>query len=413
LRICIVDRQFYPVTKEIGSPVSMAAQYQAESFVREGHQVTVITGSKTWKPAPRRSIGLPFSLIEIWSARLPSAPGRILGDLIYSVRCALAVSTEVKLGTDIVFYHSHPALFLAELLGIVNPGLRKTAVSQHASLEQNDAHFIDVVGSAIKKFALPRTRLILTQSGPIKAELSRRFHVVESNIIVLPICAGIDTTIFKPDQPSAHLRAALGFENMDKMVLCVGSFSPGKNQMALLEAFAVVALRIPNAKLVLVGRVELESYYRLMLRFIEERPKLRNRIAIRSFVESYAELSEYYNTADVCALVVLEEGGLHRSLMEAMACGRACVVSRNPYNEEYVDPSEAVLVDPKNIASIADALIELLSNTASAESIGDAAHAKMLQYSWEALAKETLSWFSAIRSEDQSHQVTALAEVHL
>ncbi|MDG6907227.1 MAG: glycosyltransferase family 4 protein, partial [Nitrososphaerota archaeon] len=362
----------YPVSRFVGSPVSITADYQGEYFSSAGNKVTVVTGFRGQRK-PSTGQDSRFEIIGIPVVQLHGSLGRILTDLIYSLRAVFIVQEQLKSKADVIFYHSYPTAFFAALFGIANRKLRRRAFVQHASLEQIGERSVAIASQSLKRYALPRVRMILTQNRAIKEELATRFKVNPNRIVVLPICAGLDTAVFRRRPANFSVKRKLGFDETDKMIVCVGSISPGKNQLTLLRAFAALLNDVPNAKMVFIGRVSSQEYYHRIMDFVHGNPFVEHEVLTLGFVESYEELSEFYNAADVCALVVLEEGGLHRSIMEAMACGKACVVAKSPFNEEYVDSSESRLVDPRNVKSIENALRELLTDSEANKSTGQRA----------------------------------------
>ena len=72
-------------------------------------------------------------------------------------------------------------------------------------------------------------------------------------------------------------------------------------------------------------------------------------------------LLELYNQSNIFVSPSLQEGwGLPP--MEAMACGCACVCTRILGHMEFMDDYTTLLVEPKNISSMADAIIKLIED---------------------------------------------------
>ncbi len=67
------------------------------------------------------------------------------------------------------------------------------------------------------------------------------------------VARGVDTTLFRPDQRSDALRASWGLRPDQLAVLYVGRIAAEKNLPVVLQAFAAIRSRVPDARLILVG----------------------------------------------------------------------------------------------------------------------------------------------------------------
>ncbi len=121
--------------------------------------------------------------------------------------------------------------------------------------------------------------------------------------------------------------------------LCVGALTERKNVVRLAEAFE----RLGSGSLTFVGDGPL-------------RPRLENRPGVE-LVGSVAHDEIPARIAQarvVCQPSLIEPFG--QALLEAMACGRPVVATRVGGPPEFVPPEAGVLVDPLDVAGLADAL---------------------------------------------------------
>ncbi len=132
---------------------------------------------------------------------------------------------------------------------------------------------------------------------------------------------GVDPQRFHP-LPMQQARVQLGLGlGTGPVVLCVGNLHEHKGQRLVLEAFARLAARQPEARLLIVG----EGPDRAALQQVIERLSLSGRARLAGAVPN-AELAGWYSAADVLVLASSREGWPN-VLLEAMACGTPVVAS--------------------------------------------------------------------------------------
>jgi mannosylfructose-phosphate synthase len=123
------------------------------------------------------------------------------------------------------------------------------------------------------------------------------------------------------------IRRRLGFTG--PTILAIGRLATNKGYDLLVDAFSLVARRIPDAVLHLaVGGAKMDKQERAILADIKRRV-LRLRLADRVRFGSYVadkELADYYRAADVFVLSSRYEP-FGMTAIEAMACGAPAVVT--------------------------------------------------------------------------------------
>ena len=71
------------------------------------------------------------------------------------------------------------------------------------------------------------------------------------------------------------------------------------------------------------------------------------------------ELFYYLNAADFFVLPTLAEGCCN-AIVEAMACGLPIVSSNLPFNDDILDESNSIRIDPLNVGELTDAMRKLM-----------------------------------------------------
>ncbi len=146
---------------------------------------------------------------------------------------------------------------------------------------------------------------------------------------VAMIPPGYDDNRFFPVSTASRntIRQRLGFEG--RVVLAIGRLARNKGYDLLLDAFAVVAPREPNAVLHLaVGGTELnpkEQILRDELKAQADALGLAGRVKFSGFIPD-ADLADHYRAADVFVLSSRYEP-FGMAAIEAMACGTPTVVT--------------------------------------------------------------------------------------
>ncbi len=167
-------------------------------------------------------------------------------------------------------------------------------------------------------------------------------------------------------------------------LLHVGSIHSRKNPIRLVEAFAQVVQILPEPHLVFAGRPGW-GFDRLKRRV--ETLQLSDKVVFPGFVAE-TDLPALYSGARAVALPSLYEGFGFPAL-EAMACGVPVVCSSTSSLPEIVGEA-ALTVDPESVASIAEALIRVLTDNSLDETLVEKGFEQAKRFSWESAARDTL-----------------------
>jgi len=190
---------------------------------------------------------------------------------------------------------------------------------------------------------------------------------------------GVDSEFFSRSRED--LRMELGLH--DRFVLLhVGSASVWKGQRLSLRALAQVASQVREAHLILAG-YGVRAFCEPMAAELDLSGKV-------TFVEKFSDdyLARLYRTADVVLFPANQTWGLN--VTEAMAAGRAVVVSREAGVSDVVDDGiNGCVVAWEDVDELARRILELHSRPAEARRMGSNA---------AAFARENLSWEGYARS---------------
>ncbi len=185
---------------------------------------------------------------------------------------------------------------------------------------------------------------------------AKRFHAKRTALVA---GVGIDTARFGAAADREAVRAGLGLSKDEPVVITVGEHIPRKNHAACVRAVAAV----PGATLLLCGVGEQTE----TLQRLAEELGVTSRVRFLGFRGDVAALL----AASDAFLFPSRQEGLPVSLMEAMAAGLPCVVSRVRGNADLITDGEGgFLYAPDDAAGLSDGLRKLLAAPALRAAMG-------------------------------------------
>ena len=158
-------------------------------------------------------------------------------------------------------------------------------------------------------------------------------------------------------------------------VLFVGMLERSKGVTALADAWAPVAERIPDARLVLVGRGALRDVVDRLRDDYPERVEHVEELSPKGVAERL--------DAATCLVLPSRSEGLGRVILEAFARGRGVVATRVGGIPDLVeDDVNGLLVENGDVAALADALTRILTEDGLAARLGAAAYESSQTFEW-------------------------------
>ncbi len=250
--------------------------------------------------------------------------------------------------------------------------------------QSGDVELLEGMGPAIspllRRLLRRKNVTIVVLSSRMRAELIARGFAPDR---VHCIPNGVDTRHFAPvASPAVPVTT----------VVCVARLAYQKGIDVLLQAWKLVSDQMPGARLVLVGIGPLR----------EQLAQLVAALGIEGSVE-FAGLRENvlgeWRRGTIAVLPSRWEG-MPNVLLEAMACGMACVATRVSGSEDLVQPGvTGLLVEPGDYRSLAAALLDLLRDPVLVHHYGRAAREVVLErFSLERVMDEYASLYKRLAS---------------
>jgi len=229
---------------------------------------------------------------------------------------------------------------------------------------------------------------IVTVSEYSKKDLIETYGIRAEKVTVTYEGAGKECVPL--DREKAKNEIARKYRIDGDFILYLGRLQARKNLMRLVNAYARVREAGFTHRLVLAGQQD--SFFQPVLARVQEL-KLENNVSFPGYVAA-EDVPTFYNAAEVFVYPSLYEGfGL--PLIEAMACGVPVITSRSSSLDEVAGDA-AVLVDPLDELSIAEALKKVLNDSELRKRLGQAGLKRSQLFSFENAARQTFDVYERV-----------------
>ena len=305
----------------------------------------------------------PYSVAEQW--RVPMAAARARADLLHEPHYVLPPLTRCR---TVVTIHDCIHLRFPEYL----PS-RAAFAYAHAMI----------------RLAARKADRVLTVSDASKRDILHYTGIAPEKVVV--VHNGLDTRFAAAPDAEAIDRVRQRFQLDHPFVLYVGNIKPHKNLERLIAAFASMRADGPDGlKLVVIGD---ETSKHPGLRQAVHRHRLDKHVRFFGF-QPAATLITFYRLARAFVFPSLYEGfGLPP--LEAMA-NETPVVTSNLSSLPEVAGDAAVLVDPYDVASIADGIRRAVTDEPLRQELIARGRARAREFSWARAAADTLAVYREV-----------------
>jgi glycosyltransferase involved in cell wall biosynthesis len=230
------------------------------------------------------------------------------------------------------------------------------------------------------RLSVQRAIHVVTVSEFTRLEVLDLFDVPEAKVTAIPNGLGSQ---FRPRSADemATFRQRAGLP--EQYLLYVGTIEPRKNLAGLFRAYAAVREQL-NVPLVVVGG---KGWMVDPIFNVVHSLGLEPHVRFEGFVAD-EDLSLYYGAATALVYPSLYEGfGLPP--LEAMASGTPVITSRGSSLSEVVGDA-AILVEPGDDVSLANAMVRVLGDRSLRERLSVAGREQASSFSWKRTAATTL-----------------------
>ncbi len=227
---------------------------------------------------------------------------------------------------------------------------------------------------------------IITPSQTVRRDVIDRLGVPDERVVTIPDAAGPQYVPVEDESALDRLRQQ--YQLPGRYILSIGSLEPGKNRGRLIQAYAGLEGAGVDCPLVVAGL----PAWRYEGDYEQAQQLGQGQVRFLGYVPD-GDLPALYSAATLLAFPSLYEGfGL--PVLEAMSCGTP-VVTANVAGTAEIAGDAALLVDPRNVGALAEAMGRLLSDDALRTNLRARGLERAKQFSWQRTARETLSIYES------------------
>jgi glycosyltransferase involved in cell wall biosynthesis len=333
--------------------------------MQEHYEVTVV--ANTTNPAFLEELGVAGRLHVVAIERAP-AP-------LMDLRCLIAL---IRLMRRERFALVHSMTPKTGLLAMIAAWIARAPVRLHTFTGQVWATRSGIRRAVLKCFDQTIARaatFVLADSQSQRSFLASQGVVAASKVAVLAhgSVSGVDAAKFRPEPSSRRrVRASLGIGMTDVVLLFVGRLTRDKGVLDLARAFAILAERRSDIRLLVVGPDE----ERLSAEISHLCGRHRARLHVCNFTNAP---QDFMAASDILCLPSYREG-FGTVIIEAAAAGLPAVASRiYGVVDAVVDESTGLLHRPGDLDALGRQLERLIDCPALRTSLGVAARARAVR----------------------------------
>jgi glycosyltransferase involved in cell wall biosynthesis len=294
-------------------------------------------------------------------------------------------------GFDILHCHGARAAFHGRVAAASLRGRRpRTVYSIHGFAAPHYALPKRTILLGIERVLTPLTDAVICVSEAERNSFLRagfgppeRLHLVRY---------GIDAPRFRDVAPGrGEEKAALGVPTDAQLVTTICRLYRPRDFDTLLTAFAMVQAESPKVHLLIVG----DGPYRQRVEALISRLSLIPHVTLAGFRR---DIPQILAASDIFVLSTAMWEGLPLTILEAMASGVPVVASDvGGIGEEIVHQQTGILVPPRDPSALAQALLDLLTDSEQATAMGEQGRERVHEFfTLERMGRETMAVYEGL-----------------
>ena len=377
MKICMMCQDFPPLIGGIAAHV-----YElSKALVRMGNEVHAIVPKYPYEVKWEETVD------GIHVHRVFQIRRRFLSGNLYIPFGILKLRSVIKdYSIEIVHYHSsYPESIIA-----------KSVKDKPVVFTLHDSGFLEMAEmkkyEKTLKFRLSRPDKIIGPSQEL-ADIPTRFGVNGEKTIF--ISNGVDPNKFNPKIDGNRIKMRYGISDDEVVVLCPRRLEPKNGVRYLIEAVPGIIRKFDKTRLMVVG----EGGYKKERMEMETRIRdfgLEEKVIFTGDVPN-AEMPQFFAASDIVVLPSLMEATSIAGL-EAMSSGKPLIGTMVGGIPQIIDDGvTGILVQPRDPASLTDAIASLLTDEILRNRMGANARTRVeRELSWDAISQKTFNVYKEL-----------------
>jgi len=318
-------------------PLSIHSFRWIEAFQQKGYDMSLITDCGLHSAPSLNTI----SAYVLPTLNRNNAPRRLIPNFLETIRALREINPDL---VHLHFQHHYaPAIILARFPFILTSWGIEVLTLPNADYP-------------IRKLAVctAKKALRVVVDAECLKDIWVKAGISERKIHVIPF--GVDTSIFNPQACNKAIRNDLNLNKDDVVVISTRFFfNHHYNIDCLVKAIPLVRKKHEEAKFLIKGAGPLENY----LKRLSEKLGVSNSVRFAGLVP-HDRVAQYLSSADIYVSTSFMDS-TSVSLLEAMACGLAPVVTDIAGNREWIeDGQNGFLFPPRDSEALAEKINELI-----------------------------------------------------
>ncbi|HSI35525.1 MAG: MSMEG_0565 family glycosyltransferase [Phycisphaerae bacterium] len=359
----------------------------AEALTDLGHDVTVHAPDATGKGF--------FRDVRCHVRLVPTPPGSGSVADVHRTRIAAYIDFLEQHAPEFDVYHAQDGISANALAVLVARGVIPSFLRTVHHLDDLDDSYL----VACQDRSVVSAGRCLCVSKLWQRKLMQTYGV-DAAVVPSGVSAARFAATRSPEDEMWRARLGLG---AGPVFLALGGVEPRKNTVKTLEAFLAVRAEFPHAQLLIAGGASLldhSAYRQQFEQVLAGADEQTRRSVILAGTLPDGAMPSVFRLADALVFPSAKEGfGL--AVLEAMACGTPVIAPAAPPFIEYLDRSDAILVDPQDAGAIAGAMT-WVTDAAVYDHLRAAGLALSSRFSWDASAKAHLTHYRELHEPSRT-----------
>ncbi|TET26785.1 MAG: glycosyltransferase family 1 protein [Candidatus Bathyarchaeum sp.] len=330
------------------SPLSIHVYRWMKAFVQRGYNISLISDSRAWVAPKPKSI----QVYALPTLRKTNFAQQFIPNSLKIVRILERINPDF-IHLHVQHHYSLPIILTRHPYILTSWGVEVLSLP--------DA---DILIRSVARMTSMKAHRIIVDAHCLK-DIWIRTGVPQHKIEVIPF--GVDLNIFNPDVDGSNVRRKLGIKENDTVIISTRAlFNNHYNIECLLHSIPIVLEKCGNVKFIIKGAGPLES----QLRNLVDALGVSEHVRFVGLV-SHPEVAQYLAASDIYVSTPFIDS-TSVSLLEAMACGLAPIVTDILGNREWIENgTNGFLFPPRNSQMLAEKIIQLIENKDARKRFGE------------------------------------------